>query len=248
MALKRTNAAEVIDQPAQEEEVTTPVTDTAEQDDGSDAIDPTPAQPSTASTAVAPAQSTAVSTHSVSGNFLAKLREEGFEGLDIDWTSFPIVVLNQGEFETGDGNPLGVTSFTVRVQKSRKRYVFVTDVDKDHEDDKELAYTYDTAELNNPSSDLAKKVKEWEDAGVGHYVKEYLEAFVLVDDPNCRLNGRMVLLQIPPTSKGRFSGFLFEIGMTQNLMPHQILMRCSKGDKVKKAKNPFTPWQFDQVL
>lgn len=243
MALVKRNQAEVIEEPEQEQEQAEEVVETAA------AAEPETATPApAASKAVASKpQTSVVSQTQASSVFLNKLRENGFEGLDIDWTSFPIIVLNQGEFETSDGNELGNDSFIVRVQRSRKRFVFVTDVDKDHEDDKELAYTYDTAELDDPNSELAQKVAEWKEEGIGYFVKEYLEAFALVDDPNCRLNGKMVLLQIPPTSKGRFSGFLFEIGMTQGLLPHEIRMRCTKGEKVKKAKTPFYPWQFDQA-
>lgn len=174
-----------------------------------------------------------------------QLAASGFAGLEIDWTSFPTVVLDQGEFGTSDGNSLNTKEITVRLMQSRKRFVLRTNAQDD--DDAELAYTYDLSELNDPESELSLKVTKWrEEDGLDYTTKEYIEAVAVVEDSDSPLDQQMVLLQIPPTSVGRFSGFT-----TQNLLikreePSQYLTRCYAGDKVTKAKKPFTPWAFER--
>lgn len=177
---------------------------------------------------------------------VGELASSGFEGLEIDWTSFPTVVLNQGEFETSDGNSLGVDAFSVRLMQSRKRFVLRTKVAND--DDAELAYTYDLAELDNPESELTQKVLKWkEEDGLDYDVKDYIEAIAMVEDADCSLDQQMVLIQIPPTSIGRFSGFTTQNLLIKKQAPSEYLTRCFKGEKVTKAKKPFYPWAFEYV-
>lgn len=183
-------------------------------------------------------------TQAAQGAIVSQLEQSGFGGLEIDWTSFPTIVLNQGEFETSDGNALGVDSFTARMMQSRKRYVLRTKVADD--DDAELAYTYDLSELSRPDSELALKVSQWkEEEGLDYDIKEYIESVAMVEDENCSLNDEMVIIQIPPTSIGRFSGFLTKNALVKKQEPSEYLTRFSKGDKVTKAKKPFYPWAFE---
>lgn len=175
-----------------------------------------------------------------------KLAESGFGGLTIDWTSFPTVVLDNGEFGTSDGQSLDTKEISVRLMQSRKRYVLRTNAAND--DDAELAYTYDLSELDDPESELSQKVTKWkQEDGLDYSVKEYIEALAIVLDDSSSLNQQMVLLQIPPTSTGRFSGFTTSNLLIKNLEPTGYLTRCYAGSKVTKAKKPFVPWAFEFV-
>ena len=175
-----------------------------------------------------------------------QLAQSGFGGLEIDWTSFPTVVLDNGEFGTSDGQSLDTKEITVRLMQSRKRYVMRTNAAND--DDAELAYTYDLSELEDPESELSQKVTKWrEEDGLDYAVKEYIEALAIVMDDSSTLNEQMVLLQIPPTSTGRFSGFTTSNLLIKNLEPTGYLTRCFAGAKVTKAKKPFVPWAFEFV-
>lgn len=175
---------------------------------------------------------------------VTELSESGFGGLEIDWTSFPTVVLDNGEFGTSDGQTLDTKEITVQLMQSRKRYVLRTNAIKD--EDAELAYTYDMSELDDPSSDLSKKVIQWrEQDGLSYKIKEYIEALAIVQDDESSLNQQMVLLQIPPTSVGRFSGFTTQNLLIQKLKPTEYLTRCHTGPKVTKAVKPFVPWAFE---
>lgn len=211
-----------------------------------DALEAAPTEtPSAETTAVTTSQAAPPAAQGAQAQVLDSLAEDGFSGLGIDWTSFPTVVLNQGEFETADGNPLGADSITVRLMQTRKRYVLRTVVPDD--DDAELAYTYDLSELADSESELAIKVGEWQKEGLEHKVKEYIEAVAIVEDDGCGLDGQMVLLQIPPTSTGRFSGYIASNQMVKGKKPQEYLTRCYKGDKVTKAAKPFYPWAFEFV-
>jgi hypothetical protein len=177
---------------------------------------------------------------------LGHLQSKGFGGLTLDWTSFPTIVLDNGEFCTADGNPLDTKEITVRLSQSRKRYVLRTDVSND--EDAELAYTYDMAELDDPESDLAVKVRTWrEEDNVGFKVKEYIEALAIVQDEELELHQNMVLLQVPPTSCGRFSGYLTELELIHKIDPTQCLTTCYAGKKITKAVKPFVPWSFKKA-
>jgi len=240
MALQRRNQAEEMKADAAEAEATQ-----------AELLDPEP------ETAPAPTRSAAVTTRvstapapqqASDGRAVAMtaLSDMGFGGLRIDWTSFPTIVLNQGEFELSDGNPLKVGEFTVRLQQTRLRYVYRSNTEK--EDDAEVAYTYDPAELDDPSSELAQKLHAWREDGLTWNLKEYIEAVALVEDANLGdLDGQLVLLQIPPTSTARLSGYIMGNLTTKRMAPPDYLTRCSRGDKVLKVRNPFYPWSFRLV-
>ncbi len=227
MALQRANAAEAIHTEAAAEDVL-------------DAPAPAAEAPKTAVANTTSAPPTVVS---VQGDVATKMAAAGFSGLHIDWTSFPTIVLDQGVFGTSDGNSLDISSFTARLLQSRKRYVYRTNVAND--DDTELAYTYDPSEMDNPDSELSQKIAKWGEDGIEFSVKEYIEAVATVEDDECPLNGQMVLLQIPPTSTGRFSGYVTANTMTKGKLPSEYLTRFFKGEKVTKAKKPFHPWAFE---
>lgn len=248
MALQRRNTpTEEVQEPAAEkaaaatEAATETLTETQVLEDAEE-VETTPVKAPAVrgSGAVAPAQGTATA--------LAALAELGFDGVETDWTSYPTVVLDKTEFATSDGNSLDTDEITVRLLGSRKRFMFKQKVANDDSDEPELAYTHDLSELDDPDSELSKKLKAWKDEeGLDYVVKEYVEAFAVVQDEKSRLDGQMVMLQIPPTSKGRFGGYVQGNLFTKGLKPSQYLTRCSKGEKVQKAAKPFYPWKFEMV-
>lgn len=243
MALAKKNTAET--EVSTEEQVAAEVAETSEVEASAETDDAleeeTPQQE-----AQPPAVSQAAPPAVVSANRQAteQLADSGFEGLHIDWTSFPTVVIDDAEFATSDGNSLNVKEIFVRLMQSRKRYVLRTDTPSD--DDAELAYTYDLSELDNPDSELAQKVKKWkEEDNLNFKVKEYIEAVAVVEDAESTLDQQMVLLQIPPTSVGKFSGYTTSNLLIKQKKPSEYLTRCYVGAKVVKAKKPFTPWAFE---
>ena len=179
---------------------------------------------------------------------LGTLAESGFAGLDIDWTSFPTVVLDNGEFCTADGTSLETKQILVRLVTSKKRFVLRTKVADPENDEPELAYTYNLAELQDPESELAQKVLKWKtEDDLDYDIKEYIEAIAVVEDEDSSLNEQMVLLQIPPTARGKFSGYVASNQLVKKELPGQYITRCYAGAKVTKTKKPFVPWAFEYI-
>lgn len=242
MALSKKNEAEKSVEETQDAEVlveTTEAADVLEHD--TPQPEPEVNVPATATDHAPPAVAAA------GGAVVNQLAESGFTGLKIDWTSFPTIVLDNGDFCTADGNTLNTPrELHVRLMQSRSRFVLRTNTEDD--DDAELAYTYDMAELNDPESELAVKVNKWkQEEGLDYSIKEYIEAVAIVEDDASDLNGEMVLLQVPPTARGRFSGYVTSNTLTGKGEPSSYVTRCYAGAKVTKAKKPFVPWAFDYV-
>ena len=229
MALAKSNKAE--ETPVVESEAPSPAEDVLEPEEPTQVVAPTSAQ-----------QPPAVPSGAA---MVDQMAAAGFSGLHIDWTSFPTIVLDKGEFCTSDGNNLEKQDVNVRIMQTRARYVLRTKTAED--DDAELAYTYNMGELLDPESDVAIKVAQWTDNSLQYDIKEYIEAVAMVEDEDHSLNEQMVLLQIPPTSTGRFSGFMTSNQLSKKKMPPDYITRCYRGEKVTKAKKPFYPWAFEYV-
>lgn len=201
------------------------------------------AQPGTALTE---APTTAVSTD-VRGNVSAmnELAQEGFEGLELDFSSFTGIVLNGGNFENaGTKQPLRSREFFVKVTRTRSKWAWKSNHDNDK--DKVVVYSYDENAANDPDSKVAAAIAEWKKEGknVGE-IKRYLEVWAfMVDCPeDADLNGCLVSMSIPPTSIGRMSGYLFTLkNLKKNLS--DVTTRVSTGTKVTNVDFPFTPWDF----
>lgn len=238
MALKKQNeAAAAVEETAEAE---SEVLDT----EAESVLEEETPQVQSASTEVATSQGKPPATSGGRNEAVDKLAASGFTGLEIDWTSFPTIVLDNGEFGTSDGQSLDTKEITVRLMQSRKRYVLRTNAADD--DDAELAYTYDLSELDDADSELSQKVTKWkQEDGLDYTVKEYIEALAIVMDDSSSLNQQMALLQVPPTSTGRFSGYTTSNLLIKGLEPTAYLTRCFAGQKVVKAKKPFVPWAFE---
>jgi hypothetical protein len=196
--------------------------------------------------ATMPSTSMATAVASSKEAIVQGLAQTGMEGLELDWTSYQTVVLNQGEFETRDGEGLDTSDFTVRVIGSRSSYAFRSKHEK--EADCEVCFSYDQHADRDVNSPVYEKVKQWkEEDGVGYETKKYLEILAAVEDDNCILNGQLVNLQIPPTSVGRVSGFFATNQLMKKQHPSEYLTKVSKGKKITKGQFPFTPWQFEYL-
>ena len=212
-----------------------------------------PAQAST-STAITQANpSTGVAPSSrVQGAFLAQimedLREEGFEGTELDYSSFLNITLNK-QIETSEGQELPNTGFLVRLASSRTKYCFRNN--NPVEDEVEVAYSYDREAHKDPESQVAKKIAEWKEQGLDlGEVKEYVEVLAVMLDDKVEgdaageLNGKLITIQVAKTSKGRWAGYIAQLKMAgvKNVSDVKTLVR--RGKKVESGKFPFYPWDF----
>ena len=126
--------------------------------------------------AVATRQNNAISTAK------EELAEEGFEGVDVDYSSFLGITLNK-QFETSEGHELPNSGFLVRLAQSRKKYCFRND--NPVEDDVEVAYSYDRNADTDPESPVFAAVQKWHEEGLKvDSVKEYLEVWAEMLEDN----------------------------------------------------------------
>lgn len=212
-----------------------------------------PAQASTSTAITQATTSTGVAPSSrVQGAFLAQimedLRAEGFEGTELDYSSFLNITLNK-QIETSEGQELPNTGFLVRLASSRTKYCFRNN--NPVEDEVEVAYSYDREAHKDPESQVAKKIAEWKEQGLDlGDVKEYVEVLAVMLDDKVEgdaageLNGKLITVQVAPTSKGRWAGYVAQLKMAgvKNVSDVKTLVR--RGKKVESGKFPFYPWDF----
>jgi len=238
---------ETIDSEVQTVEKTSSVEDAAPFDTG------TPADEEGHSAAEAPEVSKSVAVSRENGgavvehrpqtNVMSALAEDGFEGLELGFGSFPIIALkNEGVFEDTEGNEYD-EEFDCIIQGTRTKYVIKnTRCDKK---DETVVYSYDgKVDVNdNPLQDI---IEEWAEEGWGHETKAYLEATAILVDEN-GTESDMVLLSIPKTSTKRLSGYIAQNKFRRQLLPNQYVTKCEVGEKITNVDFPFYPWKFTFV-
>lgn len=179
----------------------------------------------------------------------AELEAEGFEGVDVDYSSFLNFTLNK-QIESSEGHEMPNTGFLVRLAQSRAKYCFRNN--NPVEDEVEVAYDYDPNAHKNPDSPVYAKIQEWREQGLDlGDIKKYLEVWgemvddCLPDDNEAKgtLIGRLISIQVAPTSQGRFGGYVQGLKMRRQ-GPADVITRVRRGKKVESGKFPFYPWEF----
>ena len=206
--------------------------------------------PEPKTTVIAPATETGTVAHR-QNNAIAQAKEglaaDGFEGVDVDYSSFLGITLNK-QFESSEGHELPNSGFLVRLAQSRKKYCFRNN--NPVEDEVEVAYSYNRNDDQDPESAVGQAIAKWKEEGLAvDSVKEYLEVWAemlednLEGEQNGELVGRLVSMQISPTSKGRFGGYTVQLGL-RNLKPGDVKTLVRRGKKIESGKFPFYPWEF----
>lgn len=179
----------------------------------------------------------------------AELAEEGFEGVDVDYSSFLNFTLNK-QIESSEGHEMANTGFLMRLAQSRAKYCFRNN--NPVADDVEVAYDYDPNAHKNPDSAVHATIQEWKEEGLDlGDIKKYLEVWgemiddCLPDDHEAKgtLAGRLISVQVAPTSQGRFGGYLQGLKM-RGKSPSSVITRVRRGKKVESGNFPFYPWEF----
>ena len=178
---------------------------------------------------------TSISTSGVQGS----LEQEGFEGLEYGFGSFPMITLqNDGTFQSSEGGSLG-SEFYCNILGSTPKWIYKNDQKGPAED---FFYTFDR-EFNMQGEPIDAILAGWKQKGWEYETKKYLDVqaqLVTTDEDN----GTLVLLSIPPTSINKFSGYLASISGRYNKRIAEVVTRVHLGDKVTKVKYPFHPWGF----
>ena len=201
-------------------------------------------------------QSTGVATSQGNGlsSRMQELEDAGFEGLELGFGAFPSLVLNsEGLFQLSDQTTVGTEILGTIEATKKKLLIKNTKCDRKDED---FFYVFDINWLNNPGAvdsqgaSIHDHIKEWSDRGWGYEVKQYLDVAVSVTKDLVADNGtvmveagEMVLLQVPKTSIGRFSGYAARQGL-QRLTVEPT--RFYVGPKIVNVDYPFYPWAFSK--
>jgi len=179
---------------------------------------------------------------------IGQLAEEGFEGTELDYSSFLNITLNK-QIETSEGTELPNSGFLVRLAGSRLKYCFRNN--NPVEDEVEVAYSYNKDDHLTPESEVAQKIAKWKEEGLDLAdVKVYTEVLAVMLDDKLdgdqagELNGRLVTIQVAPTSRGRWAGYLAQLKMNNVKDVSGVATLVRRGKKVESGKFPFYPWDF----
>ena len=204
--------------------------------------------------------STAVAIHVSAGNnsppalkdahafsaLISILEESGMGGLELGYRSFPNIALKE-EFTVSSGQSLPNSGFDVIIIGSRAK--FSVNSAHDREEDSEVTFAYDIAEISNKDSVVAAKIAEWKELGVGYTVKQYAEVWAyLVDDKgDGSLNNEICVLSVSPSSREILSGYIPRLRLKHKRSAQAVVTRVSRGVKVGTGRKAFYPWNFEFV-
>ena len=165
--------------------------------------------------------------------------EDGFEGLEFDsYGVFPVVKLDQGEFQTSEGESFGQEFYCTMV-RSRPKFLYRTDLPRESADN-EVVYSYDNV-TTTTGVPLATVFSAWREKGKQPAAtpSRYLEVTATLNS-----DGRLILLSVPQQSIGNLSSYWAQLKFAQKDV-RDTVTRVFRGKKVERVKNPFFPWAFE---
>lgn len=169
------------------------------------------------------------------------LRDQGIDtsGFVLDFTSFPTVVLDKGQFKV-EGANIG-TELEFMYMQHRKMYLFRGEDPADKDADPELCYTDDKITQNGTGRAIADIVAEWREKGLTvsdgqYYIVQGKEVGGERDD-------EIVQLQLSKTSMGKFDGFLVTLAI-KRINPKTVVIKTAIGDTLGSGKRTWNPWTF----
>ncbi|RLA42709.1 MAG: hypothetical protein DRR06_13820 [Gammaproteobacteria bacterium] len=167
----------------------------------------------------------------------------GFEDLQIDFTSFPTLVINKGKIRKSGGDVIDDgESIEFVIMDKRKTFLFRGI--KDRETDPELAYSDDKLHINMTGELVTEVTDKWKAEGLEVEVKDYF--IVMGKMVGGSLDEEIIQIQIPKTSIGRFDGYLVSTTIA-GFNPKQVVTRVSVGEEIGSGMKAFTPFQFNRV-
>jgi hypothetical protein len=180
-------------------------------------------------------------TSAAGDRVLGELADEGFEGLDIGFGSFPIVRLTDKNFSTNDGDSLGET-FLCIMHATRTKWLYKAE---DSNECDEFVYSYDQETTTSGNKTIDEVTAEWAAQGYDNPVwKKYLDITAQRVDYNTKQIGEVVILSVPKTSVARLTGYITTLKLGRRMSPSEVVTQVYAGQKVTAAKKPFYPWAF----
>lgn len=175
---------------------------------------------------------------------IAFLREQGFSEKDweLDFTSFPTIVLNEGKFSSPEHEDMG-TQFEAVIMMHRDTYLFRAD--RGRKEKPILVYSNDKVHANDAEkTPIAKYIEEWKAAGYEYDCKEYrMLTAQIIDGPH---GGDICQIQISPASIKKFNGYNVTLGLKRQTY-RDVVTQVSVGPKVGDGVQAFNPFLFKKV-
>lgn len=172
------------------------------------------------------------------------LAEQGFTDLKIDFTSFPIVKLEDERFQTAD-NDRFATEFQCQIIQERKSFMFIGDLGRDK--DPEIVYSDDGIhQSGDDQKPMVGVFADWKARGIPYSRKEYKQVMVKVlSGGDGSLDEEIVMLQVPPKSIGKVDGYKIALSMrTPPVKVREAVTKVSVLPKVGTGLKAFNPWGF----
>lgn len=179
---------------------------------------------------------------------------DGFDDLDDDlgWNSFPLVKLQDGSFLIKDSDE-EFGHLDVVILSTQKKWLYKARQSTSEDEEIPIAFTYDD-KLSTKGIPLQEVFDEWRQNGdmtgahpVQAVYREVLAMILGTSDAKSAMNGKMVILNIPPTSRGKLSGYRKDLRLLKGLSLNEVVTRCSKGKRIENGQKSFSPWAFSLV-
>jgi hypothetical protein len=166
----------------------------------------------------------------------------GLDDYTIDFTSYPIITLNNEVFSSDEHKSFG-TVFECVFMAKRYQYLFKGDLGRDKEP--ELIYSDDGITSNKePHLPIAHYIEDWKSRGIPYDRKVYEMVTVqMIDSPHAE---EICQLQVSPGSAGKLGGYLMKLKL-KGKKSDEVVTRVSVGSKVGSGVKAFTPFAFDFV-
>jgi len=192
-------------------------------------------------------------------SFLTAGEDTGNDGMTLDRTSFPVIVLDGSEFVDGiskqafemEGADLSKGFiFNIIAYKGRVSYTITPEGAKDNEGD---YYVMVDAETTHTGDKIADILALAEADGATHQRKEYTDYTVVLYTKNDTEGEKplgMASLSVPPASKGKVAGALMMYQVTKKVTvnhPSEVLLEAFVGDKINKDRISYYPWAFKVI-
>ncbi len=177
---------------------------------------------------------------------IAFLADLGIEDIELDFSSFPTVVLNSGKFEKAKAEFEGGDDFEFVYMKKYKTWLITAAKDRDDENPV-LIYSADGKTANKDGRLISEWVADWEaddEMTIIGKLSEYV--IVMATQVGGDDDGSIIQLQLPPTSIHPFNGYLVTLAMAKK-NPMATVTRASIGAKLGKGTRSWNPWKFTCV-
>ena len=199
------------------------------------------AQASETKAVAAPADTAKVGLTTVStGDPMAFLAEIGITDVKLDFTSFPMVTLKDGQFSTSEHKNFGTEFNCVYLQK-HPQFLFKADLGRGKEP--ELVYSSDGLHDNKEGRPVAEFIEDWKARSLPYEKSEYDIVIVqMIDGPH---EGEVCQIQVSPASRGKLSGYLVTLAM-KKLNPREVVTTVGVGAIVGSGVTAFNPFTFKQ--